>query len=137
VSTWDAGFHGELAIGYKPDPGLALEAGVGWLQTGRGSAVDVRVIPVSLGIRGTYPVGAFQPYALLGLGIYFVREEVGDLSDDAASIGAFLGIGGTVDLSRSFFLGLEGRYLFMPAKTFGTTTHLDGVTVTLGAGVRF
>ncbi|HTN51925.1 MAG TPA: outer membrane beta-barrel protein [Anaeromyxobacter sp.] len=141
VSSYDAGFSGELALGYAPDPGFAFEGAVGTFRTQHtvagATARSLRVIPLTFAIRGTVPLKSFQPYAILGAGAYFVHDELGGASDDSANLGLFLGVGGNVSLGERLFLGLEGRYLFLRANTFGAGTHLDGAMLTADLGFRF
>ncbi len=138
VDRFDAGIDGEVVAGYAPDPGFAFEGGVGWFTTSDAAASrKLRAIPVTFSIKGTVPVGEFQPYAVAGIGAYFIHDEVGAASDDSVDVGFHLGVGANWNLTRNLFVGLEGRYLWVRAGTLGVTTRMDGITLTADVGFRF
>jgi opacity protein-like surface antigen len=88
------------------------------------------------------PYGRFEPYGFLGLGVYFVDDEIsvpglGTDSDSDANLGYHIGLGGNYTLSNNIFLGVEARYLFLETDTFGVNFKLDGVTLTGNVGYRF
>ena len=150
----DAGFLGELTIGHNITPGFAVEAGVGYFETeggfsSSGGSVEetFKVVPLTLSLRGQVPYGRFQPYGIVGLGVYFVEDEIsgnipalglsGSDSDEDASLGFHVGFGGNYTLPNNLFLGVEVRYLFVETGTFGVDFRLDGVTLTGNVGYRF
>lgn len=153
LTTFDAGFCGELAFGHYLAPGFAVEAGVGRFstegdhKTGAGARVsrEISISSVALTLKGVAPFGGFEGYAAAGGGVYFINDElVGDpstatraASDDEVRIGAHAGVGGSAALSRQVFVGVDARYLLLKAHTFGDSTRLDGVTVTGSLGYRF
>ncbi len=140
VHDYDAGFDGEIALGYAPDPGFAFEIQSGWLETRRslaGGDRKLEVIPLAFAVKGTVPLGEFQPYATAGVGAYFVHDQVGDASDHSANFGGFVGIGGNWFLSRTLYLGLEGRFLWLRSNTFSAGTRLDGPSLFGKLGFRF
>lgn len=141
VANYETGLAGELALGYAPDPGFAFEFATGTFGVARevgGTTVrEARVIPVTLAIRGTVPVQRFEPYALLGGGIYLVRDEVAGLEDEAVNLGLFFGAGANLNLSSRLFLGVEGRYLVLGTNTFDAHSRLDGIILTADLGIRF
>jgi opacity protein-like surface antigen len=147
VDTFDSDFMGEVAVGYYIAPGFAVEGGIGYFETsGRMSgppAADhtFEVYPLTFSIRGAIPYGPFEAYGLAGIGVYFVEDKRSAPgfggSDSAADIGFHLGIGGKYTLPNNVFFGLEGRYLWLSAGTFGTDTRLDGAVLTATVGYRF
>jgi opacity protein-like surface antigen len=149
VSGYDAGFAGELAIGRSLDRGFAFEGSLGSYQT-KGTlpgGVDrkLRITPLALSLKGTAPFGQFEPYAMAGIGVYFVHDELGAAAlgtsgrttSSSTNLGLHLGIGADYFTSSGLFLGLEGKYLFLKATTFGTHTRLDGAVVGAHLGFRF
>jgi len=141
VSNYETGFDGELSLGYAPDPGFAFEVASGTFRTqqsvGGTTAREIRVIPVTFAIRGKVTLKHFEPYAILGTGAYFIHDQVSNATADSTNLGLFLGVGGNVNLTERLFFGLEGRYLFLRANTFNTTTSLDGAVLTADLGFRF
>jgi opacity protein-like surface antigen len=136
LDGYETGFDGEFAFGYAPDPGFAFEIGTGWMQTSS-SLSTIRVIPATITIRGTVTVDRFQPYVLAGGGAYFVRQEVGGVSDDQVDLGGYLGAGANLNLTRTVFIGVEARYLWLATETFAVNKRLDGATLNAGLGFRF
>lgn len=152
VSGFGSGLTGELSLGRSFDRGFAMEASFGSFTTsgtvdaaaGR-AARRLRISPLSVSLRGTAPVGGFEPYACAGVGVYFVRDELGSpvlgssgaTSAEAANLGFHAGVGGTLLLSGGLFVGLEGKYHLLRANTFGGRTRLDGTVLTAGVGYRF
>jgi len=147
----ETGLHGEIALGHYVAPGFAIEGGIGYFETDGGLTnilVDFdekfRVIPVTLSLRGQVPYGRFEPYGFVGIGVYFVEDEitarlpvsVSD-SDDDTSLGFHVGLGGTYTLPSNLFLGVEARYLFLETSTFGVDFRLDGIALTGNIGYRF
>ncbi|HET6414025.1 MAG TPA: outer membrane beta-barrel protein [Anaeromyxobacter sp.] len=141
VSSYETGFDGELSLGYAPAPGFAFEFSSGTFSTqqsvGSASAREIRVIPVTFAIRGTVALKHFEPYAILGTGAYFIQDRLSGATSDSTNLGLFLGAGANVNLTERFFFGLEGRYLFLHASTFNTSTSLDGAVLTADLGFRF
>jgi hypothetical protein len=141
VQSYSTSSSGELALGYRPDPGFAFEAATGRFDVvrkiGGVEARKLRVIPATFAIRGTVPVKNFEPYAILGGGAYFIDDKAGSQRDHAVNLGLFLGAGGNVNLGSLLFLGLEGRYLFLGTNTFASHTRLDGFILTGDVGFRF
>jgi len=141
VTKHETTLAGELALGYAPDPGFALELATGKFnvvrEEGDTTLRDMRVIPVTLAIRGTVPVKRLEPYAILGGGLYLVHDEVGGEDDDAVNLGLFLGGGMNMNLSSRLFVGVEARYLVLGANTFDSHTRVDGISLTADLGLRF
>lgn len=150
----DTGFNGEISLGHYIAPGFSVEGALGYFETeGRVSAagIDVnekfKVIPLTLSLRGHVPYGRFEPYGFLGIGVYFVEDEIsgsipglglsGSDSDDDTALGFHIGLGGTYTFPNNVFLGVEARYLFVETDTFGVDYSLDGIALTGNIGYRF
>lgn len=145
----DSGFNGEIALGHYVAPGFSFEGALGYFET-KGSVPTplgrieekFEVIPLTISLRGQVPYGRFEPYGFIGLGVYFIDDEIsipvlGSESDSDASLGFHVGIGGNYNLSNNLFLGVEARYLFLESGTFAEDFRLDGVTLTGNVGYRF
>lgn len=147
----DAGFHGEIALGHRVAPGFAIEGGIGYFETDAGVTNTLvsfdeqfRVVPVTLSLRGQVPYGRYEPYGFVGIGVYFVEDKISASlpvpvsdSDDDASLGFHVGLGGNYTLSNNLFLGVEVRYIFLKTGTFGVDFRLDGITLSGNVGYRF
>jgi outer membrane protein W len=156
------GVAGEIGIGHYVLPTLALELGVGYFK-GKGSLatqgetsirheVDFDVIPVLVTAKALIPVGQVDPYGELGLGAYFTSFDVGDnlktFSGDT-SFGLHAGAGMNVNITRSVFVGVEGRYVWANPSfgdqpiTLNSTDYvlkdfeLNGFNTTLALGYSF
>ena len=154
----DTGFDGELAYGHYFLPTLALELGVGYFK-GKGSvsttpteSLDFDVIPLIVSAKALIPVGQVDPYGELGIGAYFTSFDVSDnlnTFEGTTTFGIHAGAGLNVNISKSAFLGLEGRYVWAEP-SFGDQTiklndaeysldgfKLNGFTTTLVLGFSF
>ena len=162
-----SGFNGELVFGHKFMPNLATELGVGMFSTKakdyatyegggvtlKGSA-KVDVIPVTLNVKGIYPVDKLDLYALGGIGAYFAKfkGDVGDTNALGAGIvanksksktafGFQLGVGADYNFLPNVFAGLEFKYLWAnPKFTLDGCDYkikLDGMQLTANIGYRF
>ena len=156
------GVNGEIAIGHYVLPTLALELGVGYFN-GKGSfeaasldaarrEVDFDVVPVLLSAKALIPAGAVNPYGELGIGAYFTKFNVENnlnTFSGTTTFGIHAGGGVNVDLTRSTFLVLEGRYVWANP-SFGNQKiklndtefalngfKLNGFTTTVGMGFSF
>ena len=155
LEDFDAGFNGEIAVGHYFNPNLALELGLGYAQTDASFIeydmgyiyqmdVDIHMVPLTLSVKGIYPVNQHELYGLFGLGAYFTEAEVSTLGfkfdGDDTTLGVHLGAGFNYNLSNAMFVGLEGKYFWADAD-FGVAgapdVDLDGFIVTLNLGFRF
>jgi opacity protein-like surface antigen len=146
VDDFDAGFNGALSFGHYLSPGFAFEFGTGYFTTsgslkvpgGSERGVDISAVPLLLTLKGLYPAGDFEPYAAVGVGVYFVKTEVsGGKDDDEARVGFHTGLGANYNLTREIFAGVEGRVLFLRIRPSGESLRLDGITLTANLGYRF
>lgn len=151
---FDSGFNGEVVVGMYVNPNLALEFGAGYFHTEAEieeidfeEENDVWVIPVIVNIKGVLPLERFELYGGGGFGLYFANMDVDgedfltgkyEAEDDETVFGGHILAGFNIDLSRHFFLGVEGKYVFTAnARFFDTKVDLDGLTATGVLGIRF
>lgn len=158
LEDFDKGFNGEIAFGHYLTQNLALELGLGYFQTDTSETVylngfgDVRVdaevtsIPLTLSIKGIYPIGNVELIGIAGFGfVYFTKGEITisdvSLDDDDTPYGFHLGGGLNYNITKNIFIGLEGKYLWASAE-FNTSgmkldADLDGFVMTANIGIRF
>jgi opacity protein-like surface antigen len=102
---------------------------------------DLWVVPVTASLKAVLPFKGGEAHVGGGMGVYFATMETkvsGSSADDSgAAFGGHGLVGLSVDISRSMFIGAEGRYIFTTkASLFNTKTNLDGVMVTGVLGFR-
>ena len=138
------GFDGEAVYGRYFHPNFVLEGGTGYFHDGVNKVFgnEVKGIPIILTAKGVYPLKGWELFAGGGVGVYFtqfhgsVHGNFADASDTLFG-GHFL-TGANVDVSRSLFLGIEGKYIFTNTGDFKVIeANLNGYTVTVSLGFRF
>jgi len=160
LNGFNAGFNGEVDFGYSFDKNWAIEAGPGYFETSAGkgakfgsdttqTSVHLRVVPLTVAIKGSIPVNKLEFYGIGGIGAYFLETDLGSSEDshhghhdsDRESetlFGGFLGLGARFNVTPKIFLGLEGKYLWTTKSTFNNAeTDLTGIQATLNIGFRF
>ncbi len=141
------GFNGEIAVGgYLIPQFLALELGVGYFESDSSPAsgpgkTELQAVPLLLTAKGFVPIGPVEVYGELGAGVYFTQFKVSGNtgsfnSESKVAYGAHAGAGFNIDLSRTFFIGLEGRYLMVKPEYNGQSVELNGYTATINLGFR-
>jgi outer membrane protein W len=156
LGGFNNGFNGEVAYGRYFSPNLAAELALGYFATsGSGSGTfdgvtsaataDIYTIPLTLALKAIYPIDQWEIYAIGGAGAYFCNAKVnysgGSPDNSATAFGGFLGAGFNYNMDRNWFLGVEGKYLWVkPEFTFFNvkdSVAIDGWTVTGNLGFRF
>jgi opacity protein-like surface antigen len=101
----------------------------------------MKVIPVLLTGKLVLPAKPFEPYLMLGVGLYFVDIKGSafgfTVSDDDTTFGFHIGLGATFDITPNAFLGVEGKYIVAKPTLFDEDVNIDGFTVTGNLGFRF
>jgi len=90
-----------------------------------------------------YPVGRFELYGGIGVGYYWVKNEIWvhgpfettNTEPKDTIWGYHVVAGASYDLTRRWYLELEGKYVTL--LDFLGATDITGVAVTLGVGLRF
>ncbi len=141
------GFNGELAFGHYFLPIFGLELGAGYFES-KGSpaaepgATTLKVVPVRASAKVFLPLGPIEPYGEAGIGAYFTKLEVsgnlGSFSGESkVTYGLHAGVGLNINLTNTFFLGAEGRYIWAKPEFGGQPVKLDGFTATINLGFRY
>jgi opacity protein-like surface antigen len=160
LNDFNTGFNGEVAYGYSFDKNWAIEAGMGYFETSARLGVDsspnlsqrsvlLKVVPLTVAIKGSIPVNKFELYGIGGIGAYFLDTGLDDSEnyyherDDSERVsetlfGGFLGLGFRFHVTPVLFFGLEGKYLWTTKSTFTQAeTDLNGIQATVNLGFKF
>jgi OOP family OmpA-OmpF porin len=142
LEDFDTGFSGEVALGHYFNPNFALEFGVGYFETDYDSSsicADIYVMPVTISVKPTLPIGNLDLYALGGAGAYYTTGEIDSYDDSGIGWGPHAGAGASYRITDNISLGVEGKYLWADAG-LSPDVDLDGYTVmgvfTLHLGVK-
>jgi len=152
IENFDDAVYGEVGLGHYINRNFAVELGVGYTKPeasasvpGSSASFDLTIIPVTLGLRGSIPAGAFEPFATAGLGAYYVEAEAsvsgpgfsGSLSEDDTTFGFYFGLGANFNVTPNAYIGLEGRYFWTEPSFEGFDTTVYGIHLTANVGFRF
>jgi opacity protein-like surface antigen len=173
LEDFDTGFNGEISFGRQYNKNFAAEMGLGYFTTkgeqrssGRVNGItysatadeQITVVPVTLTLKGIYPINKWELFALGGIGAYIVSGDlklniaanglsISDTVEDTKTIfGAHLGLGVHYNITPTFFVGVEGKYLLTSeAKLKGELStipveakfNLNGILATAVIGLRF
>lgn len=136
-ADFGTGFSGEVSYGRYLHPNFVTEFGVGYLRSEDTSA-DVWAVPLTVTLKGVYPVNGVELFAGAGAGFYIVEAEVDSETDDDSVWGGHVVAGANVDINPTLFVGVEGKYIFTDeADFFGEKVNLNGFTLTANFGIRF
>ncbi len=141
------GFNGEIAFGHYFLPVFGIELGVGYFESKGSPAAEpgsttLRAVPVLASAKVFLPLKPLEPYGEAGIGAYFTDLEVsGNLGSFSGSTkvtyGVHLGVGLNINLTDTFFLGAEGRYIWAKPEFGGQPVNLNGFTATIDLGFRY
>jgi len=161
LDKFDTGFNGELAFGHYFNRNLAGEIASGFFGTratrnasseisSAQATLDINVVPLTVALKGIIPLDIWELYGIGGGGAYFLWTDSKVSTDSRSSSssdkynqtlgGGFLGVGASVKVSPTVFLGLEGKYLWTSALTVNnidTNTNLNGFIATFNLGFLF
>ncbi len=147
LAGYDSGFSFDVGFGSRVSPILAIEGAVGGYGADRGSD-EVRVVPVTVGLRLILPNPIIEPYVGAGVGFYFASlkepraDPFVDIDDSDTTAGGYVSLGLDAWLNPRVALNVEGKYQ-MAKPTFtaaaGNSFDVDvsGWTVSLGVRLGF
>lgn len=159
-------FATELGVGYYQSS-TSTDGSYSYndLTASGGGRFDIRTIPLTLALKAIYPFDdRFEIYALGGLGAYFANAKL-DLNGTVTTskgtpnsssynctttkVGGFLGAGANLNFDNNWFIGAEGKYLWVGSSfdfTFegnnwterqSIQLNMSGLIVTGNVGHRF
>ncbi len=161
LNGFDNGFNGDFAFGARLTPNIAVEAGLGFFYTGGAKTIgkgtslsqthyDLDVWDFTLTLKGIIPYGKWEFFGLGGGGIYSVSAPYNFngyyhysypyyYNDYDYIWGGYLGGGIHYNITRQFFLGVEGKYLWTEQASFSGINgfKLDGIFSNAVIGFRF
>ena len=151
------GFNGEIMLGYRFNPNIAAEFGIGYFNT-EAEEFDIDVYPVTFTFKAIVPYKKWEFFGLAGAGVYIVsgpydddyhghdhdHHHDHDYDDDDydydARLGGYLGAGIHYNITRRIFVGVEGKYLWtdkVKLEDLGLKFNMDGIIATAVFGIRF
>lgn len=154
----EEGYGGELAVGHYFLTFLALELEGGYFEVdySRDSLflddAKLKIYPALATLKVLLPLGPIEPFGEFGGGAYFTKLDIeGDQidfsSDTEVGYGLHAGGGLNINLTETFFLGVEGRYILSKLSWSRDDSDLeridvddveiDGYTATGVLGLRF
>lgn len=135
---YDTGGGFDLGIGSRVTPNLAIEGTFGayWADVGPN---DVVVAPLTIGARFIIPSPVFEPYAGLGVGLYFADLDEPDsgINDSDTTFGGYGALGLDAWLNPYTALNFEGKYHFAEPEFDGIDVDVSGWAVSLGVRLSF
>lgn len=138
----DPGFHLEAAYGRYFLPYLGIEAGLGYFQAERSSPgldQEVSATSLSLGVVARLPVKDVEFSAGAGVNgsLTKIRETFSGSTAEDRDLNLGYQVGAGIDwyFTPEYFIGLNGRYLWLESDD--TDVDLDGILVDVGVGFRF
>jgi hypothetical protein len=164
---FDTGINLSAAYGRYIAKYLIFEAGLGFFYTDRdfqGFAPtignytredSIGVSPITVSLKGVFTAGNAEFYGGGGVGGYFMvfnsditSSYLGTFSvdDDDVVLGAHVLAGVNFNITKQFFIGVDGRYLWTDTVSIFTRVadipieyngNLNGFTVNIAFGFRF
>jgi opacity protein-like surface antigen len=147
MEDYSDGFNGELYYGRYFYQNFSSELGAGYFRSNISDpSFSIKVFDILYNIKGIYRIGRVELFAGPGVGIYFAKgysPPSGATTEWNTAFGYHVLAGGSIDVSKEWVLGLEGKYFWAKTKdpvipqggVFGT--HLDGFVGTATVGWRF
>lgn len=152
MEDYHDGFNGEIYYGRYMNKNFSSELGAGYFRSNAKitpetpNNVTIKTFDLLYNLKGIYRIGRVELFAGPGVGVYFTKGYDFTTSSETEwkpAFGYHVLAGCSFDLSKVWFLGVEGKYFW--AKTtdpiipqggvFGT--HLDGLVGNATVGWRF
>lgn len=152
MSDYHDGFNGEIYYGRYFNKNFSSELGAGYFRSNAKitsmfpDSITIKTFDILYNVKGIYRIGRVELFAGPGVGVYFTKGydfTTASTTEWKPAFGYHVLAGCNFDLTKAWFLGIEGKYFW--AKTndpiipqggaFGT--HLDGLVGNATAGWRF
>lgn len=138
LDGYDTGGAFDVGIGSRVTPNLAIDGTFGayWADIGPN---EVGVVPLTIGARLIIPSPVFEPYAGLGVGLYFAEldEPVSGIDDTDTTFGGYAALGVDAWMTPRTALNFEGKYHFAEPEFDGVDVDVSGWTLSLGVRLSF
>jgi opacity protein-like surface antigen len=145
-TDFKSGFNFEIAFGnlFSPDVATELEIGIlrkKYTPPDQRKKAEFNIFPLAWSFKKLFAFKKGEYYGLGGIGVYYFREreiEPGVITQTAreTDFGFHAGLGLHYDITRSSYIGIEGRYTFFLERAF-RKYRMDGMTGTAFLGLRF
>jgi opacity protein-like surface antigen len=160
LSGFDTGFNGDFVFGFRLNPNIAAELGIGYFNTEGEKTVagatnggrrnfDLDVWSFTFTLKAILPYKKWEFFGFGGGGAYSVSRPY-DVEyyhhyyyyddDYDLVLGGYLGAGIHYNIAPKIFLGVEGRYLWTEQVKFDHLEErfrMDGIIATAVIGFRF
>jgi len=136
IDRADTGLSLQGGVGAKVHEMFAVDATLGF-HSGDGGGISSWTMPLTVGGRAYFPVGAFEPYAGAGFGLYLSGFDGQGINDTAVDFGYYLQAGGDAWLSRSMAVNFDLRRHWTSPSFNGREVDIGGWSFTIGAKFGF
>jgi len=163
LDGFDTGFNGDFVFGFRLNPNIAVELGIGYFNTegektvtgatyGGRKNFDLDVWSFTFTLKAILPYKKWEFFGFGGGGAYSVSRPYDvenyyhhyyydDYDDDYDLVlGGYLGAGIHYNIAPKIFLGVEGKYLWTEQAKFEYLEErfrMDGIIATAVIGFRF
>jgi opacity protein-like surface antigen len=157
---FDTGFNGDFVFGFRFNPNIAAELGIGYFNTegektvagatyGGRKNFDLDVWSFTFTVKAILPYKKWEFFGFGGGGAYSVSRpyDVEDyhhhhFDDDNYDLvlGGYLGAGIHYNIAPRIFVGVEGKYLWtdkVELEDLELKFKMDGIIATAVVGIRF
>ena len=160
LDGFDTGFNGDFVFGFRLNPNIAVELGIGYFNTegektvtgatyGGRKNFDLDVWSFTFTLKAILPYKKWEFFGFGGGGAYSVSRPY-DVEnyyhhyyyddDYDLVLGGYLGAGIHYNIAPKIFLGVEGKYLWTEQAKFEYLEErfrMDGIIATAVIGFRF
>ena len=163
LGGFDTGFNGDFVFGFRFNPNIAAELGIGYFNTegektvtgatyGGRKNFDIDVWSFTFTLKAILPYKKWEFFGFGGGGAYSVSRpydvegyyyhyhDYYDDDDYDLVLGGYLGAGIHYNIAPKIFLGVEGKYLWTEQAKFEYVQErfrMDGIIANAVIGFRF
>ena len=155
MEDYNDGFNGEIYYGRYINKNFSSELGAGYFKSNAKSTtnfpasvtdVTIETFDILYNVKGIYRIGRVELFVGPGVGVYFSKGydfATASETEWKPAFGYHVLAGCNFDLSKAWFLGIEGKYFWAQTKDpiipqgGAIGTHLDGLVGNATVGWRF